>query len=164
VPAATTRLSDHDGAAAYFSASTDLALTGAPPVDVPAGVPVSVQVQLSNLLDTAANPAVTFTAPAGLMWGSAQGPAGWTCARIGSLVRCRAAQLVSGDSVTFGLAAMAACSLPAGTHLQVTATSRSTTPEGNLSNNSATTDLLVHAAGAGSVACADSTAHASSRP
>ncbi len=130
----TTRLSDHDGAIAYFGPLANVAVASAAS-PVQAGGTVAVRVTASNSGEAAADVVLSVMLPSGLAWQSTTAPSGWTCTTASETVTCRTGSLGGGQSVTLEVAALAGCAVRHGSVLAIPATIAAATAEADAADN-----------------------------
>ena len=122
--------------------TADLSITKTTPTtNAPTGSLITYTIALTNNgPDAAANPVMTDTLPASLLFRSISAPAGFTCTtpafRTTGTITCNAATLANGATATFTLVTEVA-SGSTGT-LTNTATASSATPDGNGGNSGVT--------------------------
>jgi uncharacterized repeat protein (TIGR01451 family) len=142
-PASMYRQSSHDPVIAGLFEVADLAITKVDTPDpVSAGTNLTYTISVSNNgPDAAASASWSDTLPAGTTFVSLPAVSGWSCTTpavgAGGTVSCSNPSFSVGNSV-FTLTVAVGPAVPAGTVLSNTATTASSTPDGNPGNESAT--------------------------
>lgn len=138
-----TRISDHDGAVAYFTPIANVGVAATATAPVAAGSTLTLDVTASNAGDTATDVSVFAMLPPGVAWQHTTAPAGWTCNESAGTVTCQATSLGAGESAALVIEALVQCTVSNGTVVALPVTIGSSTTEADVSDNSAAASSTV---------------------